>query len=99
MNKTTKIILGASVAAGIVAATIYYIIRSRMLKECSKNMREELHIIKPKQRFRLIAKALDRDIKNIERRTSKHYHNQNQKKYNEINWDTEITCRENIFNN
>jgi len=99
MKKTTKIILSITAATGIVAATIYAIIKSGMLEKLRKNINGEIPIITPRQRFRLIAKALDRDIKNVERRTSKYYYDKNKKKYDEINWNEETICRKDIFNN
>ena len=40
------------------------------------------------ERMILIAKKIDMDIKNTERRTSPLYHERNQEKYDNMDWNT-----------
>lgn len=46
-----------------------------------------------RERMILIAKKIDMDIKNTERRTSPRYHERNQEKYDNMDWNT--SCENN----
>lgn len=58
----------------MIAAGIYIIVKGCI----------EKHKKDAKEKMILIAKQLNTDIKNTERKTSPRYHNKNQEKYNEI---------------
>jgi outer membrane biogenesis lipoprotein LolB len=90
MNKTATIILAAAVLVGVTAAAVI----AAMRRDDEEQEQES-----PQSWFRNIAKVLDRDINNVERRTSQRYHDKNQEKYENLNWDEEQTRREDIARN
>lgn len=67
-------ILKITAYTGIIAVTVFAIV-----KACIKRRKEDT-----KQKMILIAKQLNNDIKNVERKTSARYHNKNQEKYDEM---------------
>ncbi|MDR1168058.1 MAG: hypothetical protein LBK53_04095 [Heliobacteriaceae bacterium] len=89
MNKTAAIILAVTVLVGVTAAALTAAAKNGLLVE-EPSADEGL---------KRIAKALDRDIKNVERRVSQRYHDKNQEKYENIDWDEEKTRREDIAKN
>lgn len=52
-----------------------------------------------KTKLLLIAKEINRDIKNTQRRTSDKAHARNQKKFNDMKWGVDVVSREDIINN
>lgn len=62
----------------VIAASIFVVV-----KACIKRRKE-----KTKEKMILIAKQLNTDIRNIERKTSARYHDKNQEKYDEM-WGSE----------
>ena len=74
MNDKFLKILKITVYTAIVTMTIMAIV-----KACIQKRRQET-----KEKMVLIAKQIDSDIRNIERRTSPKYHYINQEKYDEI---------------
>ena len=67
-------ILKISAYTTIIAAGIFMIVKGCMEKRKQK----------AKERMILIAKQLNTDIKNTERKTSPRYHDKNQEKYDEL---------------
>jgi hypothetical protein len=96
MNKTATIILAAAALVGVTAAAIIAAVKSGAFENLEEGEEREPT---PSQCFKRIAKALDRDIQNVERRTSELYHDKNREKYEKLDWDEEQTQREDIAKN
>lgn len=86
-DKLTKILKIIAVT-GIVTAGAISVARSGMLKEMLQKLKQKMKHENDKERMILIAKKIDMDIKNIERRTSPLYHERNQEKYDNMDWNT-----------
>lgn len=80
MNKLIKI-LKITAYSGIIIASIYSIV-----KGCIEKRKQER-----KEKMILIAKQLNTDIKNTERKISSKYHDKNQEKYDEM-WGENKSC-------
>ncbi len=74
-------ILKISAYTTIIAAGIFMIV-----KGCMEKRKKDT-----KEKMILIAKQLNTDIKNTERKTSPKYHKKNQEKYDEM-WGKESSC-------
>lgn len=81
MNEKITKILKITAYTGLIAASIFSIVKG--LKEKKKH--------DTKEKMLLIAKQLNTDIKNTERKTSTRYHKKNQEKYDEL-WGDESFC-------
>lgn len=81
MDKNILKIVKIAAYTGIIAAT-----GISLIKMCIKK-----HKAKKKEKMLLIAKQLNTDIRNTERKISPRYHEKNQEKYNEL-WGNESTC-------
>ena len=79
-GKITKI-LKIAAYTGLIAASVFSVVKG--LKEKNKHDKKE--------KMLLIAKQLNSDIRNTERKTSPRYHEKNQEKYDEL-WGDESAC-------
>ena len=86
-DKLTKILKIIAVT-GIVTAGAVSIAKSGMFKEMLQKLKQKMKHENDKERMILIAKKIDMDIKNTERRTSPLYHGRNQEKYDNMDWNT-----------
>ena len=86
-DKLTKILKIIAVT-GIVTACVISGSKSGMLKEMLQKMKQKMKQDNDRERMILIAKKIDMDIKNTERRTSPIYHERNQEKYDNMDWNT-----------
>jgi hypothetical protein len=93
MNRTATIILAAAALVGVTAAAIISAVKMGAFERA-----EEEHET-PQNWFHKLAKGLDRDISNIERRTSQRYHDKKQEILDNLDWDQEQTHREDIKRN
>lgn len=74
MNDKFLKVLKFMAYTGIIAASIFVIVQGCIESRKRKN----------KEKMILIAKKINTDIKNTERKTSSAYHNKNQEKYDEL---------------
>lgn len=81
MNVKLKNILKVIVYTGLITASVIAIMQNFSRKK-NKNQKEEMI---------LIAKKIDADIKNLERKISPRYHKKNQEKYNKL-WGGGYNC-------
>lgn len=81
MNEKITKILKIVAYAGLIAASVFSVVKG--LKEKNKHDKKE--------KMLLIAKQLNSDIRNTERKTSPRYHEKNQEKYDEL-WGDESAC-------
>lgn len=81
MNEKITKILKIAAYTGLIAASVFSIVKG--LKEKHKHDKKE--------KMLLIAKQLNTDIRNTERKTSPRYHEKNQGKYDEL-WGDESAC-------
>lgn len=81
MNEKITKILKIAAYTGLIAASVFSVVKG--LKEKNKHDKKE--------KMLLIAKQLNTDIRNTERKTSPRYHEKNQEKYNEL-WGDESAC-------
>lgn len=81
MNEKITKILKIAAYTGLIAASVFSVVKG--LKE--KNKQDK------KEKMLLIAKQLNSDIRNTERKTSPRYHEKNQEKYDEL-WGDESAC-------
>ena len=86
-DKLTKILKIIAVT-GIVTAGAVSIAKSGMFKEMLQKLKQKMKHESDNERMILIAKKIDMDIKNTERRTSPLYHERNQEKYDNMEWNT-----------
>ena len=91
-NKLEKILKIIAVT-GIVTAGIISVAKSGMIKEMLQKMKQKMKQDNDRERMILIAKKIDMDIKNTVRRTSPRYHERNQEKYDNMDWNT--SCENN----
>lgn len=109
MNSTIKKILKITALTGIVTAGVFALINNedakQFMKESLKKLKkssdnqEDDESDEAKTKLLLIAKQINRDIKNTECRTSDKSHCRNKKKYENINWDDDIVSRDDIIQN
>ena len=78
MNEKITKILKIAAYTGLIAASVFSVVKG--LKEKNKHDKKE--------KMLLIAKQLNSDIRNTERKTSPRYHEKNQEKYDEL-WGDE----------
>lgn len=81
MNEKITKILKIAAYTGLIAASVFSVVKG--LKEKNKHDKKE--------KMLLIAKQLNSDIRNMERKTSPRYHEKNQEKYDEL-WGDESAC-------
>ncbi len=81
MNEKITKILKIAAYTGLIAASVFSVVKG--LKEKNKHDKKE--------KMLLIAKQLNTDIRNTERKTSPRYHEKNQEKYDEL-WGDESAC-------
>lgn len=81
MNEKITKILKIAAYTGLIAASVFSVVKG--LKEKNKHDKKE--------KMLLIAKQLNTEIRNTERKTSPRYHEKNQEKYNEL-WGDESAC-------
>lgn len=81
MNEKITKILKIVAYTGLIAASVFSVVKG--LKEKNKHDKKE--------KMLLIAKQLNSDIRNTERKTSPRYHEKNQEKYDEL-WGDESAC-------
>ncbi|CDE59561.1 unknown [Fusobacterium sp. CAG:439] len=81
MNEKITKILKIAAYTGLIAASVFSVVKG--LKEKNKHDKKE--------KMLLIAKQLNSDIRNTERKTSPRYHEKNQEKYDEL-WGDESAC-------
>ena len=98
MNRTATIILATTVLVGVTAAAIIAAVKSGMFEREMIEEEEEQRET-PRGWFRKLTKSLDRDIDNVERRTSKLYHDKKQENYDNMDWGQEETQHDDIKRN
>lgn len=81
MNEKITKILKIAAYTGLIAASVFSVVKG--LKEKNKHDKKE--------KMLLIAKQLNSDIRNTERKTSPRYHEKNQEKYDEL-WGDRSAC-------
>ncbi len=81
MNEKCIKILKITAYTGIIAVCTFAIVKS-----CINKHKQKKH-----EKMLFIAKQLNTDIKNTDRKTSPRYHDKNQEKYDEL-WGNESTC-------
>lgn len=100
MNDKLKKVLKFIAVTGIVTAGILAVIGNKEIKKHFKDGMEKLNKrLKYKQngcndaksQLLLIAKQINNDIKNTERRTSQNNHNKNHEKYKHL-WGDKSSC-------
>ncbi len=96
MEKTTKIILSIAALAGAAAAIGVIAYKSGSLEKLAHNYKKMLKDFDLNEKLKLIAHALDKDIKNTERRVSAVTHENNRKKYEKMEWDGPRLSRDEI---
>ncbi len=112
MSDKLKKILKVIAVTGIVTAGVLALIGNKEIQKHFKEGMEKLnkHLKKEhnddddedddaKAQLLLIAKQINRDIKNTERRTSPKAHERNQKKFDKIKWGHNIVSRDDIIKN
>lgn len=104
MNDKLKKVLKIVAVTGIVTAGVFALINSEEIREYLKSTVRKLRkspdcFDDDKAKLLLIAKQINRDIKNTERRTSEKAHSRNQKKFNNMKWGIGIISRDDIIKN
>ena len=104
MNDKLKKVLKIVAVTGIVTAGVFALINSEEIREYLKSAVRKLRkspegFDDDKAKLLLIAKQINRDIKNTERRTSEKAHSRNQKKFNNMKWGIGIISRDDIIKN
>ncbi len=89
--------MAAAALVGVTAAAIIAAVKEGAFE------REELDDNKERDNsqtwLRKLIKSLNRDIDNVERRTSKLYHDKNQEKYDKLDWEQEETHHDDVKRN
>ena len=76
---------------GIMTAAVISVLKSGIIRHKLDEVKRKFNYKKNRDSMILIAKQINQDIKNINRRTSRKYHEKNQEKYNEL-WGNDYSC-------
>ncbi len=77
--------------AGIMTAAVISVLKSGIIRHKFDEIKKKFNYKKNRDSMILIAKQINRDIQNINRRTSQRYHDKNQEKYDEL-WGNDYSC-------
>ena len=77
--------------AGIMTVAVISVLNSGIIQRKMNELKKKFNYKKNRDSMILIAKNINRDIKNIQRRTSPLYHKKNQEKYNKL-WGDDYSC-------
>ena len=76
---------------GIMTAAVISVLKSGIIRHKLDEVKRKFNYKKNRDSMILLAKQINQDIKNINRRTSRKYHEKNQEKYNEL-WGNDYSC-------
>ena len=76
---------------GIMTAAVISVLKSGIIRHKLDEVKRKFNYKKNRDSMILIAKQINQDIKNINRRTSRKYHEKKQEKYNEL-WGNDYSC-------
>lgn len=92
MNEDRLIkVLKVIAITGIMTAAVISILKSGIIQKKINELKNKFKYKKNRDSMILIAKQINRDIKNINRRTSLRYHEKNQEKYDKL-WGDDYSC-------
>lgn len=77
--------------AGIMTAAVISVLKCGIIQRKINEFKKKFNYKKNRDSMILIAKNINHDIKNIERRTSPLYHEKNQEKYDKL-WGDDYSC-------
>ncbi len=77
--------------AGIMTAAVISVLKSGVIRHKLDEVKKKFNYKKNRDSMILIAKRINQDIRNIERRISSRYHDKNQEKYDEL-WGNDYSC-------
>lgn len=77
--------------AGIMTAAVISVLKSGIIRHKFDEIKKKFNYKKNRDSMILIAKRINQDIRNINRRTSPRYHDKNQAKYDEL-WGNDYSC-------
>ncbi len=76
---------------GIMTAVVISVLKSGIIRRKFNEMKNKFRYKKNRDSMILIAKRINQDIRNIDRRTSRRWHDKNQAKYDEL-WGNDYSC-------
>ena len=76
---------------GIMTAVVISVLKSGIIRRKFNEMKNKFRYKKNRDSMILIAKRINQDIRNIDRRTSRRWHDKNQEKYDEL-WGNDYSC-------
>ena len=92
MNEDRLIkVLKVIAITGIMTAAVISILKSGIIQKKINELKNKFKYKKNRDSMILIAKQINRAIKNINRRTSLRYHEKNQEKYDKL-WGDDYSC-------
>lgn len=99
LSKILKIIAVTGIVTAGVAAFVKTDMFKDMLSKCINEFKKRTKCFDPNEKYRLIAKQINRDIQNTERKISDRYHDKNQQIYSKMDWGSDIISRSDISRN
>lgn len=76
---------------GIMTAVVISVLKSGIIRRKFNEMKNKFRYKKNRDSMILIAKRINQDIRNIDRRTSPRWHDKNQEKYDKL-WGNDYSC-------
>ena len=92
MNEAKLVkVLKIIAVTGIMTAVVISVLKSGIIRRKFNEMKNKFRYKKNRDSMILIAKRINQDIRNIDRRTSRRWHDKNQEKYDEL-WGNDYLC-------
>ena len=92
MNEAKLVkVLKIIAVTGIMTAVVISVLKSGIIHRKFNEMKNKFRYKKNRDSMILIAKRINQDIRNIDRRTSRRWHDKNQEKYDEL-WGNDYSC-------
>ncbi len=92
MNEAKLVkVLKIIAVTGIMTAVVISVLKSGIIRRKFNEMKNKFRYKKNRDSMILIAKRINQDIRNIDRRTSRRWHDKNQEKYDEL-WGNDYSC-------
>ena len=92
MNEAKLVkVLKIIAVTGIMTAVVISVLKSGIIRRKFNEMKNKFRYKNNRDSMILIAKRINQDIRNIDRRTSRRWHDKNQEKYDEL-WGNDYSC-------